>query len=180
MGPDAGDGERASLTYEPDLASDGFGRVWIAGERFSELPPATLRATIEPGDGGRLLEFYEVPLPVMSSALKDFFQEAGVDNIDFYPVVIVDVESGSSRSDYFAFNIIGLVAAADMGNSSFEDFDGLIMFDSITIDSRRTAGARLFRMAEAPSKIVAHKSIKSLAEARNLQAFRFHPIEVSI
>ena len=114
MGPDAGDGERASLTYEPDIVYDGYARVWSAGERFTKSPPNSLCATIERGDGGRLLDFYEVPLPVMSSALKDFFHEAGVDNIDFYPVVITDIASGVSWSNYFAFNIIGLIAAADM------------------------------------------------------------------
>ncbi len=179
LGAEAGDGEPAALTYAPDRLSTGFGRLWITGERFAEPPPASLQARIEPGEGGRLLDFYQMPICAMSLALHSFFREACVDNVDVYPLEIVDVGAGTSRSDYVAFNIVGSVAAADMARSRYENFDGLVIFDSISLDPRRAAGARMFRMSESLTQIIVDESVKALADARGLTALRFHPVEVA-
>lgn len=178
-GPTAGDGEPISLSYKPDRLVSGFKRVWITGERFAQAPPLPLEASIEQAADGRLLDFYQMPLCVMSSRLEAFFNAAVIDNIDFYPTVLVDLANGQTRTDYVAFNVIGLVAAADLSRSRYDDFGEVKMFDAIALDPRHTRGTRMFRMAESPGQILVDASVKALAEAQGLTSLLFHPVEMT-
>jgi hypothetical protein len=65
---------------------------------------------------------------------------------------IVDVESGTRYDDFLAFNVVGLVAKADVGKANC---------------------ALLFRKAESPSQILVHESIKAKAEAEGIRDLRF-------
>lgn len=42
---------------------------------------------------------------------------AGVNNFQLFPAVVVNSTTGESRDDYYAFNILGLLQAADMDAS---------------------------------------------------------------
>lgn len=160
-------------TYEPDPLPSGFVRQWMTGQPFAQQPPTPVRVTIAPGDAGRMGEYYGSQIWLMSKRLRDFFTAAGVDNIDYYPAEIVDVESGNSYDNFFAFNVVGLISAADLGKSRYSDIDGLKMFDSISVDAGKAKGALLFRMAESPSQILVHESIKLKAEREKISDLRF-------
>lgn len=167
------DPESAMLTYKPDRLPNGFLRQWILGQPFDPPPPIPVKVTIEPGEGGRVDDYYDSKIYLMTKQLADFFSAVGVDNLDTYPCEILDVETQNVMTTHVAFNVVGRVAAANLQKSRFTDIDGLKMFDSMSIDEARARGLLLFRLHEAPSRILVHQSIKMRAEAKGIQSLMF-------
>ncbi len=157
--PDEGD--HAQYTYEPE-DDDEYDREWITGTRF-ETPPAALEITVEPGEEGLLPELTDVPIPMMTRRLADCLTAAGVTNIDFYPVTVTEVESGDSHEDLVAFNLLGLIEAADFSKAVASAPDGPLLsvdFDGLGIDPTKTGGLDMFRLAESVNGIVVSKRLK--------------------
>jgi hypothetical protein len=166
------DPESAMFTYKADRLPDGFLRQWISGQRFDPPPPIPVKITIEPGESGHLDDYYDSKIYLMTKRLASFFADAGVDNLDIYAAEILEVESGKIFTDFVAFNVIGLVSAADMKKSRFTNIDGLHMFDSISVDENLTQGLLFFR-DEASSKIFVHHTIKERAERLGIVSLMF-------
>lgn len=137
---------------------------WRLGRRFvSELPnPIVIK--IMPGYPDDLVEMYYDDAIVMTKRLLKALQEAGVDNLDIYPCVIVNEETGFRTVDYVAVNLIGLVSAVDIGKSNVTggDSDHLLDtdFDGLTIDPKKAKDHLMFRLAKNTSAIVIHKSVR--------------------
>ena len=113
---DPDEGYIARLSY----SSDDPRRSWILGERFEQTPPIPVRATARglDDDDTVLAELWKSPLPAMSKRLHAALLSAGVANLDVYPLDIVDPSSKRVLQDHIAFNLIGKVAAIDMGKSA--------------------------------------------------------------
>ncbi|MBL8025522.1 MAG: hypothetical protein JNL74_03880, partial [Fibrobacteres bacterium] len=135
---------------------------WMLG-RVVE-PPAKLPLHYElnsrhPGNPKAMYD--EKSVPIMHDSVRAVLEWVGVSNIQYFDAVLSNPLSGEIRHDYKAFNIVGLVACADitasqtMGISSSRvgdtDFHGLV------IDETKTDGTLLFRLAENISAIVVHK-----------------------
>ena len=58
--------------------------------------------------------------PVISARLKNFFDDAGIDNIQYFPVTILENSDSIPKSDYFAMNVLGLVSCIDLNESEFK------------------------------------------------------------
>jgi hypothetical protein len=165
-------GFAALLSY----ASDDPRRSWVLGSRFKTPPPTPVAATLQLREGSRRIELWSSPLPVMTRRLHEALLRAGVANLDTYPAELTDPESGAVYTDYVAFNIIGCIAAADLGRSKYDAPDGTMTsvdFDSLVIDAGRARGARMFRLAEAVNGIVVHASVKSAIEAAGIDTLTF-------
>lgn len=104
-------------------------------------------------------------LPVWSKTLLEAFQSAGVDNIQYFPAIISDDDGKISWNNYFAINVIGLVAAADLSASHYttigERPSGLkfVGFHEMVIDPSKTHGLVFFRLAESPLELIVHKHV---------------------
>jgi hypothetical protein len=117
-------------------------------------------------------------VPLMSRALVDALRASGVDNLEIYDAVIREERSGREHRDYAAVNVIGLVAMADPSRSRTESLEGLgTWVHELVVDEGATGGALLVRMREGPSKIVVHRSIKEVIEAKKLPLLRFVAME---
>jgi hypothetical protein len=95
-------------------------------------------------------------------------------------VEILDTKTGRNNYNYMAVNIIGVVAAADLGQSVYEDPWGQgqidMDFDSLVIDPKKAGGGKLFRLAECVSGIVIHRSVKEYLESKGGFGLSFvHP-----
>lgn len=156
--------------------SDDPRRSWWSGERLAVAPPNPLRATLKMKGDSVLVEMWNSPLPLMTKRLHQILLDAGVANLDVYPAELTDPKSGRVFDHYVAFNLIGLVAAADLGQSVFRAPDGPLVsvdFDSLVIDANKTRGALMFRLAEAVNGIVVHESIRQAVEATDIDTLRF-------
>lgn len=140
---------------------------WIKG---TVMPPPTegqnlmLDLSLESGsfrgaiiDG--LLTLYHKKL---CKALKDF----GVDNIQYYPVLLRDQESGKTEDNYFLVNIIGLIDCIDMATSRVQPWPSGRGFDflSMSIDETKTQGLSIFRLKDDPTKVLISAPLKDFVE----------------
>ncbi len=170
------DGYTALFDYEDD---DPF-RSWTLGSRFDSEPITPLQARLKMRKDSQLVELWKAPLPVMSIRLHKALLAAGVDNLDVYPIEFLDPKTGKVYSDYLAFNLIGVIAAADLANSDFHAFDSgnrALDFNSLSIEQGKTKSALMFRLAEATNGIVVHESIKHYLESSGIDTLTFLPPE---
>jgi hypothetical protein len=149
------------------LRTDWLGMPWISGAIIRESDvPNTVVYEVDADYPGELLAMYDKAIPIMRNDLLETLRSAGVDNLQTFPAVVTE-PGGKQRNDYKAVNIVGLVAAADAERSTFMepavDFLGAD-FESLVIDETQTGGALLFRLAEAPNAIVAHRSVRARVE----------------
>ena len=90
----------------------------------------------------------------------------------------VGTMTGEEHKNYKAFNIVGLVAAADMGASQLMGTStstmGDVDFAGLVIDESKTHGLLLFRLAEATNAIVVHEEIKAAIDAAQIPGFVFY------
>lgn len=107
-----------------------------------------------------LPDFSGGSIPVMSQRFIDLLINAGVDNLQTFPIVVKSEIDGTTWDGFCAVNILGLIQCADLAASDYtEIFHGLYDFDVLAIDTARTNGALLFRLQESPSTIIMHKTI---------------------
>lgn len=172
--------ERAMFSYDPDRLRNGLRRLWNTGVRFEEPPQEPIRVEIEPGESGVLLEFSSNLIPLMTHRLSNVLKESGVSNIDFYNAEICELETGKIYVTHVVFNLIGVLAAADLTKSEYQAYDSPLIsvdFDSLAIDENKTRGALMFRLAESVNGIVIHESVKSAIEAAGIDTLTFIPPE---
>lgn len=153
------EGDHAQYSYEPDDEE----RSWIIGQPFDAPPPVPVPVTVEPGEEGLQPELTDVPVPLMSRRLAECLTAAGVSNIDFYPARVTEQASGRSHDGLLAFNLIGLVAAADLSRSTFSAPDGPLLsvdFDGLAIDPAKAGAADMFRLAESVNGIVVSRRVR--------------------
>ncbi|TQV85886.1 imm11 family protein [Aliikangiella coralliicola] len=137
---------------------------WRLGRRFKKQPPNPVIVEISPGYPNDLKEMYYNDAIIITKRLLAALQEAGVDNLDVYPCIIVNEDTGFRTEDYVAINLIGLVKAADIANSKVTGGDGDHLldtdFDGVAIDPKKAKDYLMFRLAENTSAIVIHRSVK--------------------
>lgn len=156
----------AMLLYSlPDPADD---ESWLFGRRFLRLPTTPVVATIQEGyEHAEQLAYFGTP-PIMSSAFAAALGEAGVDNLDLYDAVLRSEDGRIVYEGYKAFNVVGLVAAADLGKSLLDPdvpsrfFDA--SFSSLSLDEQKPMGALMFRLAEYLGAVVVHAVVKERLE----------------
>ncbi len=107
--------------------------------------------------------YFDGTIPVFSKAFIDMLKQAGIDNFQTFPATLVNKKENLQWDDYFAFNSIGILDAANMEKSSggtlmsgtdFEGMPELIDFDKLVIDPTKTKGAFMFRELRSPDLLI--------------------------
>ena len=115
---------------------------------------------------------------VLSERLYRTIVEFGVDNLDAYPAVLIDTETKERFTGYYAVNVVGLIAAADMQKSVATVQPGGpvidVAFDQLVIDDAKARGALMFRLAESTMSVWLHPAL-----VKHIQAAGFPGIEFS-
>ena len=144
---------------------------WWAGKKFAKEPPLPVKAVIRPeNEDGKILAYHN-PVNLMSDALAKVILASGVDNLDLYNAVIVDEKGKVYREDYKAFNLIGIIRAADLQQTEFMPGSDSRLIDAsiakLAIDERKAHGALMFRLAENVSAVLVHARVaRAIAEAK--------------
>jgi len=61
---------------------------------------------------------------IVSKRFKEFLENQGVDNIDYYSATVIECEGGQAKEGYYSANIIGLVDCIDRDSSVMRaDYD---------------------------------------------------------
>ena len=156
---------------------EGF-EDWGRGTPAQHQPAEPVEIKAVPSDGytGLPDAFQDMSVPLMSKSLKEAIEAAGVDNIVFLPVTLRNTDTGDVY-EYFAFNLIGLVAAADAAKSKMFSYDGDYVGDTqiqgLAVDDTQTRGFLMFRLKEKFSVIMVHKSVKESIERSGIPTVKF-------
>lgn len=88
--------------------------------------------------------------------LKSALTKFGVDNIQYFPAILRNRITGKLENGYWIANIIGAIECVDMKNSVIEHRPSGIggYLHAFEIDEKRTNGASIFRLAEAPTLVI--------------------------
>lgn len=164
----------AMIESGPDLPS----APWNSGKRIEGPVVEPLEYKLDPDYPGHLLPLYEAEsVPLVRDDVLVLLRAAGIDNLQLYDAVIHDPVSGRQHTNYKAFNIVGAVSAADMGQSGLMGTSDSEMvdidFDSLVLDDTRAGGLLMFRLAEAVNAIVVHLSVKRLIEEHGIEGISF-------
>lgn len=174
---DPAEGFIARIEYRDD---DPF-RFWNGGERFDDEPETPLRATVVSDAQSVLAELWETPLPMMTARLHQALCQLGVSNLDVYPVELTDSRSGKIIDDYLAFNLIGVIAAADLQQTRFAPGSPERMIsadiDHLVVAPDRIAGAHMFRLGESVSAIVVDQQVRDGLIAAGFDTLSFLPAD---
>jgi len=156
---------------------------WNRGRRFEDEVRVPVEVSLQPFDANSpeqspaLPAFIDGVVPLMRLDLVDALRAAGVSNLDLYDAVLVDPDTGARHDNYRAFNLIGAVAAADLGASEYQAPDGIalidVAFDRLVLDAGKCAGLLMFRLAENNSAIVVHESVKKALLAAGFDELEF-------
>jgi hypothetical protein len=155
---------------------------WTLGQRFKTPPPEVpVVAVIREGDeDGELLPYFDTP-QLISDAFYETLLEAGVDNMDVYEAIIVDVEDTVEYSGYKAMNLLGLVSATDMNKTEFYDNNPSRLIDAsikrLVIDEAATQGFLMFRLAESTDIVLVHEKVKQAIEAKGFHSIVFDELD---
>jgi hypothetical protein len=165
------------LDVDDGVDFDGF-ESWSLGRRWDADLPSPIEIEVEPIDDytGPPADMYDGNICLMSDAMVRALKDAGVDNIDVYPAVLKNIETGETYS-YQAVNIVGLVSAADLGRSEWESYDGDGLFDvnfsRLEVDTAAAKGALIFRLAENTGTILIHEKVRERLEKQDFPSLRF-------
>jgi len=124
---------------------------------------------------GTLCDYYSGEC-LMSRALVDALREAGVDNIEVFPAVLVDSSTAEEREDYCVVNVVGKVAAADMKQSDGISLGDKQVFTKLTVDAKKAKDLLMFRLAESLVDIIVHEKVAKAIAARQLRAVALSPV----
>jgi uncharacterized protein DUF1629 len=168
----------AALGKGPDIDDAPWFHGGLIPAGFSQ----PLIYTLNPRRPGNLCAMYDdKAYPVMRDDLVEALQSVGVDNLQLFGAVIKDPSTGAEHTNYKAFNIVGVVSAANleksvlMGTSDSEMID--VDFESLAIDESKAQGHHLFRLAESVNAIIVDEIVKDAVEARGIPGMVFYDPE---
>src|SRR5262249_10938731 len=140
--------------------------------------PNPIEIAFEPlrGYQGSPLELLDVGIPIMSTRWADALREAGVDNVSFYPALLSNTITGD-RFDYQAFNVVGVVAAADLQRSEWSWYDTVpvadVSFENLVLDEAKAHHLQMFRLAENINALLVHETVRDHVLKSGIDTLKF-------
>lgn len=164
------DSESPDMMLLFDIPDPSFDDDWYGGRRFETQPQEPIIIRIIPdNEQGDLLPYFGTTC-VMSDAFYDALHEAGVDNLEVFEAVIQSKDGTIVHAGYKAFNIVGLVRAADLSKTKFTDDNPSRLIDAsieaLEIDPDKAHGLLMFRLAEYVGAVLVHEKVKQVIEAK--------------
>ena len=149
-----------ALDDAPDLDDP----PWMHGS-VVHPPDCQLLYILDSEPSGNMKAMYdESEYPIMREDLIAALQAAGVNNLQLFDAVVRDPGTGKEYTNYKAFNIVGVVAAADMDASELMQTSSSTMidvdFDSLVIDEEKAKPFKLFRLAESVNAIIVSNNVR--------------------
>ena len=141
---------------------------FLTGRAISTPLPAPLVFAVNHPQGETPKHLLGMQVPVVSDLLLQTMAAAGVDNFQTFPAVLRSADTGAQWTGYHAFNAIGLIDAADMQGSKYEqimpgndEVPALLDFETLVIDGSRTRDLLLFRLAQNPGAMLVHQRVRN-------------------
>lgn len=155
---------------------------WLHGVSFAQPTPTLIEMQIETDDqyAGFFPDFASGSLPLMSDRLRQAFEAAGVDNIQFFEVTVANADRFTDVPTYWAFNVVGRVAVSDPGKSRGERAfgrHGATLFSDFQAHAELEEAPACFRSVERASTVVVSDSVRKACAALDIDTVEFTPVE---
>lgn len=151
-------------------------RTWMLGQKFTVKIEEPLVFEMSEVYTGRIPDFFRNTIPLFSDRLVSALHEVGVESFDVYRAQLIN-SKGLVSDQYWAVNIIGVVAAADITRSILAPGAAPTLidtsFDSLVVDETQTKGALMFRLAENLGAILVHECVKDGLTKRGFGSLGF-------
>lgn len=159
---------------------------WGTGQAIAAAPPTlTLVTQSDPGCGLSDLLLVGEDLLIFSPRMRSCLAAAGVTNVDYYPITLVDTRTGTTTTDYRIANVVGTLACLDEARSDVRKAtkSGRIFgLDRFHLDEKRivplprTAGKpMIFRLDELKTRVIVDEILKAAFEGANITGARLVP-----
>jgi hypothetical protein len=128
--------------------------------------PSYIHIALTPTSGDFYPDVFNSLFTLFSNNVKKCLDTCGIQNIQYFPVELMDAKSKTINTDYWLANIIGRISCLDVEHSDVKKnvFGTGFKFKSFTIDEQRTMGAEVFRLHEDGRLIILSERVyKALA-----------------
>ncbi|NOZ52463.1 MAG: hypothetical protein GXP08_04865 [Gammaproteobacteria bacterium] len=132
----------------------------------------------EDHSGMRLLDFVANHLTylIVSKKVKQVLQQEGVDNIEYWPVLIYDQKKRLASSDYCILNVLGTVDCLDHENSEYDrsilDPARIQHFDKVVFhEDKVPEDVKIFRLKDREAMIFIRNDLLDALKKNNLKGF---------
>ena len=155
-------------------------RSWRGGKPLKDVNsiPSPIEITFDPFRGytGPPEEYRDIGIPLMSVRLASALLESGVDNIQFFDIDQKNSATGQIY-EYRAFNIVGLVSAADLEQSDWSSYDNKpiadVSFRKLVLEESKIPNLLLFRLAENINAVMIHENVHTHILSKNIDTLDF-------
>jgi Immunity protein family (Imm11) len=166
------------------LPAPGPWQGWMSGKIFPTPPAQPLVVKIQPGYEEADPPVFEESPQIMTIEFHEALRAAGVDTLDVYDAEVQSKDGSVRLSGYKAYNIVGLVSAAELSKTEFAPDNPSRQMDasirSLVVDDSKVRGLLLFRLAESVDTILIHRSVKEALQERRFKGVQFIPPELHI
>ncbi len=161
------------LPAEIDLIESIMGKK----PNFDELPIKIL-AEIDEDEEIVYTDIINPGVPLFSPKMKSALDDLGIDNIDYYPVLLIDEETNEALAEYYLVIVKEIIACIDLDNTQFgETASGTKVITQFSIDPTKVKGSKLFRFHNIPGLIIIDEALKEELSKIEFQGVSFKPTE---
>ena len=160
-----------------DIPDPGKLDRWYSGHKFKSPPKEPVVVTIRKGFEHGDLPPFSVAVNIMSDEFYKALCDAGVDNLDVYDAVLRSKDGTVEYKGFKAYNVLGLVRAADLSKTKFNDPGSRLIdasIETLEIDPNKAMGFLMFRLAEYVSAVIVHERVKKFIEPMNFPYVQFN------
>jgi hypothetical protein len=139
----------------------------------SEMPDEPIELLQEPGTGRNLPDFIQTVFAMLvNNSLRSTLIEFGVDNIQYYPVVLKNTKNKVMSEDYSIANVVGMLDCIDIDQSEYE-IDPFrkryyCTMSRIVLDPKRMEnGPKLYRLDRYTDILMIRSDLAEAIEAKH-------------
>jgi len=144
---------------------------------FYELP-IKIPAEIDKDERIVYTDIINPGVPLFSEKMKSFLDELGVENIDYFPVEIIDYETKEILANYWLAIVIGLVSCIDLDKTEVaQSASGRAVISKFSIDQSKVGEYKLFRLHHIPGLIIIDEDMKEKLSKVDFKGVSFQPTE---
>jgi hypothetical protein len=181
-------GLTSKFIYFRNKPSEYDGSLWRSGEALPAPPPPMI-LTAEDEKPTALSDLLLAPsdMLVFSPRLIACLDAVGVNNIEYFPIRLVDKKNDKTMDDYRLANIVGSIACLDVDSSEvtpFSDGIGYLAVEEFNLLEDRIKplpGMRnkplIFRLAEFKYHVLTDELIKVACENSKITGVEFVPTQ---
>lgn len=115
--------------------------------------------------------------PTFDVSLIKILQDLGVDNMEVFPAILINNETGVEFTElHAAVNIIGLVSCANDEMSNSRPLADTKYYLNLKIDPEKARGLLMFRLAEQPVDIIVHEKIAQAVQENGYKGIIFEKV----